>query len=92
MQFSIFATAMYLGQIFNTEGPLHSRSSLRYSLTEEGLALAERLESVGTKDGPEGDREEVRSEGDEDEEGGPGVVDLTGSDDDEEEKEEDQIQ
>lgn len=85
---------MYLRQIFNTEGPLHSPSSLRYSLTEEGLALAERLESVeqGAKDGPEGDREEVRSEGEEDEEGGPGVVDLTGSDDDEEEKEEGRIQ
>lgn len=54
--------------------------------------MAERLESAeqGTKDGPEGDGEGVRSEGEE-EEGGPGVVDLTGSDDDgeEEEKEED---
>lgn len=73
--------------------------SLRYSLTEEGLSLAERLESAehGTTDGPEGGRVEVRSEGEEageegEEEGGPGVVDLTGSDEDEEEKEEDRMQ
>lgn len=71
--------------------------TLRYSLTEEGLALAERLESVekGDKDAPEGDREESRSEGEEGEEeegGDPGVVDLTGSDEDDEEKEEDRIQ
>ncbi|XP_044038846.1 crossover junction endonuclease MUS81 [Siniperca chuatsi] len=75
---------------------IKTHNPARYSLTEEGLALAERLESVeqGTKDGPEGDREEVRSEGEEDveeEEGGLRVVDLTGSDDDEEEKEEDRI-
>ncbi|XP_038586653.1 crossover junction endonuclease MUS81 isoform X1 [Micropterus salmoides] len=71
---------------------IKTHNPARYSLTEEGLALAERLESAeqGTKDGPEGDGEGVRSEGEE-EEGGPGVVDLTGSDDDgeEEEKEED---
>lgn len=88
---------MYLGQIFNAERPPHSSSSPRYSLTEEGLALAERLESAeqGTKDGPEGDREEVRSEGEEgeeEEEGGPGVVDLTGSDEGEEEEDKDRIQ
>lgn len=49
--------------------------------------MAERLESVdrGTTEGPEGDREEVRSEGEEEEEGSPGMVDLTGSDDGEEE-------
>ena len=49
--------------------------------------MAERLESVeqGTKDGPEGDREEGRSEDEEEEDGGPGVVDLTGSDNDDEE-------
>lgn len=69
--------------------------SLRYSLTEEGLALAERLESVeqGTKDAPEGDREEFQSEGEEEKEGeGPGLVDLTGSDEDDDEKKEDRIQ
>lgn len=67
---------------------LHSSSSLRYSLTEEGQALAERLESAehGTKSSPEGNREEVRSEGEEEEEDGPGVVDLTGGDDDGEEE------
>ncbi|KAI3376160.1 hypothetical protein L3Q82_016685, partial [Scortum barcoo] len=66
----------------------------RYSLTEEGLALAERLEAAeqATKDGAEGEREELRSEGEEEEEGGPGVVDLTGSDDDEEEEEEVRVQ
>lgn len=75
---------MPLSQISNTEAPLRSSSSLRYSLTDEGLALAERLDSAdqGAKEGPE----EVRSEGEEDEEGGPGVVDLTGSDDDDEEE------
>lgn len=43
--------------------------------------MAERLESAehGTKDSSEGDREEIGSEGEE-EEDGPGVVDLTGSD------------
>lgn len=71
--------------------------SVRYSLTEEGLALAERLESVEkeAKDAPEEIRGESRSEGEEgeDEEGGnPKVVDLTRSDDDDEEKEEDRIQ
>ena len=55
--------------------------------------MAERLDSAeqGTKGSPEGDRMEMRSEGgelEEEEEGGPGVVDLTGSD---EEKEEDRI-
>ncbi|XP_031706997.1 structure-specific endonuclease subunit MUS81 isoform X2 [Anarrhichthys ocellatus] len=60
----------------------------RYSLTEEGLALAERLESVeeDTKDCSEGDREEARSEEEvEEEECGAGLVDLTASDDEEEE-------
>uniref|UniRef100_UPI0037E8CFA1 crossover junction endonuclease MUS81 n=1 Tax=Semicossyphus pulcher TaxID=241346 RepID=UPI0037E8CFA1 len=65
----------------------------RYSLTEEGLALAERLESAeeGTKEGLEGGRSEGEEEEEEEEEGGPGVVDLTASDDDEEEKEDDRI-
>ncbi|XP_022616887.1 crossover junction endonuclease MUS81 [Seriola dumerili] len=79
---------------------IKTHNPARYSLTEEGLSLAERLESAeqGTKDKPVGDRVEVRSEGEEveeDEEGGPGVVDLTGSDDEEEEekeKEEERIQ
>ncbi|XP_034088392.1 crossover junction endonuclease MUS81-like, partial [Gymnodraco acuticeps] len=81
---------------------MKTHNPARYSLTEEGLALGERLESLeehlesleGTK-GPEGDREEARSEGNEQEEGeegGPGIVDLTVSDDDEEEKEEERIQ
>ncbi|XP_033507740.2 structure-specific endonuclease subunit MUS81 isoform X1 [Epinephelus lanceolatus] len=73
---------------------MKTHNPARYSLTDEGLALAERLESAnqGSKDGPEGDTEEVRSEGEEDEEeGGPGLVDLTASDDDEDEKEEDRI-
>lgn len=49
--------------------------------------MAERLESAehGTKGSPEGSREEVRSEGEE--EVGPGVVDLTCSDDDEDAEE-----
>uniref|UniRef100_A0A8C9WYU8 Crossover junction endonuclease MUS81 n=1 Tax=Sander lucioperca TaxID=283035 RepID=A0A8C9WYU8_SANLU len=48
---------------------MKTHNPARYSLTEEGLALAERLECVeqGTKDGPEGDREEARSEGEGDE-------------------------
>jgi len=74
---------------------VHSSSLFRYSLTEEGLALGERLESLEGTKGPEGDREEARSEGNEQEEGeegGPGFVDLTVSDDDEEEKEEERIQ
>nr|XP_046236993.1 crossover junction endonuclease MUS81 [Scatophagus argus]XP_046236994.1 crossover junction endonuclease MUS81 [Scatophagus argus]XP_046236995.1 crossover junction endonuclease MUS81 [Scatophagus argus] len=64
---------------------IKTHNPARYSLTEEGLALAERLESI--KDGTEEvDRGEVRSEGqEEEEEDSPGVVDLTGSDDDEEE-------
>uniref|UniRef100_A0A7N6F7A3 Crossover junction endonuclease MUS81 n=1 Tax=Anabas testudineus TaxID=64144 RepID=A0A7N6F7A3_ANATE len=62
----------------------------RYSLTEEGLALAERLESAeqGTK-APEGDREE--EEGEKEEGENPGVVDLTCSDEDDDEKEEERI-
>ncbi|XP_070710847.1 crossover junction endonuclease MUS81 [Pempheris klunzingeri] len=66
---------------------IKTHNPARYSLTEQGLALAERLESAdrGTKDGPEGGG----SDGEEDEESGPGVVDLTCSDDDEEEKDED---
>ncbi|XP_041821231.1 crossover junction endonuclease MUS81 isoform X2 [Chelmon rostratus] len=63
---------------------MKTHNPARYSLTDEGLALAERLDSAdqGAKEGPE----EVRSEGEEGEEGGPGVVDLTGSDDDDEEE------
>ncbi|XP_076581200.1 structure-specific endonuclease subunit MUS81 [Chaetodon auriga] len=70
---------------------MKTHNPARYSLTDEGLALAERLESAeqGTKEGPQGDGEEARSEGEEDEEeedGGPGMVDLTVSDNDEEER------
>ncbi|XP_034006124.1 crossover junction endonuclease MUS81 isoform X2 [Trematomus bernacchii] len=74
---------------------MKTHNPARYSLTEEGLALGERLESLEGTKGPEGDREEARSEGNEQEEGeegGPGFVDLTVSDDDEEEKEEERIQ
>ncbi|XP_034088353.1 NFX1-type zinc finger-containing protein 1-like [Gymnodraco acuticeps] len=73
---------------------MKTHNPARYSLTEEGLALGE-LESLEGTKGPEGDREEARSEGNEQEEGeegGPGIVDLTVSDDDEEEKEEERIQ
>ncbi|CAK6973340.1 crossover junction endonuclease MUS81 [Scomber scombrus] len=69
---------------------IKTHNPARYSLTDEGSALAERLESAeeGTKEGPDGDREKGRSEGEEEddkeEEGGPGVVDLTASDNDEE--------
>ncbi|KAM4612331.1 crossover junction endonuclease MUS81 isoform 2-T2 [Polymixia lowei] len=69
----------------------------RYSLTEEGLSLAQRLESgeQGANEGQErgrtGERDgaEVRGEGEEEEEEGvgPGVVDLTAGDDDEEDEE-----
>lgn len=63
-------------------------SSVRYSLTEEGLALAERLESVEkwNDDGPPPERD--RNRGKDGKEVSPGVVDLTGGDDDEEEEEE----
>ncbi|XP_060887407.1 crossover junction endonuclease MUS81 [Labrus mixtus] len=75
---------------------LKTHNPARYSLTEDGLALAERLESAEpqNKDEEEEGRsegEEGRSEGDEEEgegEGGPKVVDLTCSDDDEEEEDE----
>uniref|UniRef100_A0A3Q0QUY4 Crossover junction endonuclease MUS81 n=1 Tax=Amphilophus citrinellus TaxID=61819 RepID=A0A3Q0QUY4_AMPCI len=71
---------------------IKTHNPARYSLTDEGLALAERLASVEQtkKDGPEGDREEVRSELEETEEDEK-VVDLTGSDEDEEEKEDNRI-
>ncbi|KAM7366527.1 hypothetical protein PAMP_015963 [Pampus punctatissimus] len=66
---------------------IKTHNPARFSLTDEGLALAERLESVerGIKDGPQGDGEE------DEEEGAPGVVDLTCSDDDDEDDEEDRI-
>lgn len=74
---------MNQGQVFNADNPFFSLSCLRYSLTKEGLALAERLESA--EHGPAGDRGEVGSEGEEQEENNPGVVDLTASDDGEDE-------
>nr|XP_033962358.1 crossover junction endonuclease MUS81 isoform X3 [Pseudochaenichthys georgianus] len=70
---------------------MKTHNPARYSLTEEGLALGERLESLEGTKGPEGDRSEG-NEQEEGEEGGPGIVDLTVSDDDEEEKEEERIQ
>ncbi|XP_076027742.1 structure-specific endonuclease subunit MUS81 [Genypterus blacodes] len=66
----------------------------RYSLTEEGLALSERLDSVETRNddtaGPEKDRNHERDR--EREAGSPGVVDLTGGDEEEDEEEENRIQ
>ncbi|XP_029943938.1 structure-specific endonuclease subunit MUS81 [Salarias fasciatus] len=53
----------------------------RFSLTDEGLALAERLESAEQ----DSRKEEEEEEEEEEEGGGPGVVDLTWSDDDKEE-------
>ncbi|XP_028262525.1 structure-specific endonuclease subunit MUS81 [Parambassis ranga] len=69
---------------------IKTHNPARYSLTDEGLALGERLASADqeTKEGPEGDGEERGSEA---EEQGVGVVDLTGSDEDAEEEEEDRI-
>lgn len=61
-------------------------SSLRYTLTDEGLALAERLDSVEKRTegvAEEEDVDEVRSHTEEIEDP-PRVVDLTGSDDGEE--------
>ncbi|KAM3857350.1 crossover junction endonuclease MUS81, partial [Diretmus argenteus] len=77
---------------------LKTHSPARYSLTETGLALAERLDSreQGTNEGPERDRNGERGgeeEEKEEEGGGSGVVDLTPSDnEEEEEEEEDRIQ
>ncbi|KAM9424974.1 crossover junction endonuclease MUS81 isoform 2-T2 [Pholidichthys leucotaenia] len=59
---------------------IKTHNPARYSLTEEGLALAQRLASA--------DRE--TTDGQEGEEGGGGVVDLTASDEEEEEKEEEE--
>ncbi|XP_029932110.1 structure-specific endonuclease subunit MUS81 [Myripristis murdjan] len=79
---------------------LKTHNPARYSLTEGGLALAERLES-GERDGNrgpergrdgEGDGEDSRSEGEEEEDeeegGGCGVMDLAVGDAAQEEKEE----
>ncbi|XP_034412714.1 crossover junction endonuclease MUS81 isoform X2 [Cyclopterus lumpus] len=71
---------------------MKTHNPARYSLTEEGLALAERLESAerddeDDEDGEDG--EEASREGEVDQEGGdggPGLVDLTASDEDEEEE------
>ncbi|XP_005755203.1 crossover junction endonuclease MUS81-like, partial [Pundamilia nyererei] len=64
-------------------------ASFRYSLTEGGLTLAERLASA-EQTNTDGDREAVRSELEATEEDDAVVV-LTGSDEDEEEKEENRI-
>ncbi|CAJ1085816.1 crossover junction endonuclease MUS81 [Xyrichtys novacula] len=72
---------------------LKTHNPARYSLTDEGLALAERLESAelenkGDEVRSEGAKEEEKEEEEEEEEeNGPGVVDLTASDDEEEEEE-----
>ncbi|KAM4537231.1 crossover junction endonuclease MUS81 [Odontesthes bonariensis] len=65
---------------------IKTHNPARFSLTEEGLALAERLASAEqeTKGGAKGDGEEVRSQGEELEEEEEGVVDLTESGEDEE--------
>nr|XP_061816559.1 crossover junction endonuclease MUS81-like isoform X1 [Nerophis lumbriciformis] len=70
-----------------------THSPARYSLTQEGVSLAQRLDSVepGSKAGPHviGDEEE------EEEEGGPAVVDLTcsgGGDDDDDDDEDEEEQ
>ncbi|KAK2862834.1 hypothetical protein Q5P01_002367 [Channa striata] len=79
---------------------IKTHSPARYSLTEDGVALAERLESAEqqTKDDQKMDKEEVGHEEEEEEkereeiEDSPGVVDLTCSDEDEEKMEENKIQ
>lgn len=70
---------------------LKTHNPARYTLTEEGLALAERLDSVEqrTEGVPEEDQEEEKEEEEvrsdtEEKEDPPCVVDLTGSDDGEE--------
>lgn len=68
---------------------IKTHNPARYSLTEGGLALAERLASV-EQTNTDGDREEVRSELEATEED-DNVVDLTGSDEGEEEEEENRI-
>uniref|UniRef100_A0A3P8Q8W1 Crossover junction endonuclease MUS81 n=1 Tax=Astatotilapia calliptera TaxID=8154 RepID=A0A3P8Q8W1_ASTCA len=68
---------------------IKTHNPARYSLTEGGLTLAERLASA-EQTNTDGDREAVRSELEATEEDDP-VVDLTGSDEDEEEKEENRI-
>ncbi|XP_068163974.1 crossover junction endonuclease MUS81 [Antennarius striatus] len=64
---------------------IKTHNPARYTLTDEGLALAERLELVerGTS-GEEIRKEEAMAE---EEENSPGIVDLTASDDDDEEEE-----
>ncbi|XP_068611765.1 crossover junction endonuclease MUS81 [Brachionichthys hirsutus] len=64
---------------------IKTHNPARYSLTEEGLALAERLESVERATTGAEVRKEAE-EKEEEEEGSPGVVDLTASDDDDEEE------
>ncbi|XP_072232217.1 crossover junction endonuclease MUS81 [Leuresthes tenuis] len=71
---------------------IKTHNPARFSLTEEGLALAEKLASTEqeTKGGAKGDGEEVRSQGEEleeEEEEEVVVVDLTESGDEDEEKE-----
>ncbi|KAK2900069.1 crossover junction endonuclease MUS81 isoform X1 [Channa argus] len=73
---------------------IKTHSPARYFLTEDGRALAEGLDSAeqGRKDGQDMDREEVGNEERDEVEVGPGVVDLTGSDEEEDEKEENKKQ
>lgn len=58
----------------------NSSSLFRYSLTEDGLVLAERLDSAEHVKQASTEVARAKNEG-EDEEERPGVVDLTGSDD-----------
>ncbi|KAM8899418.1 crossover junction endonuclease MUS81 isoform 1-T2 [Spinachia spinachia] len=71
---------------------IKTHNPARYSLTEEGLALAERLESV--EHDPEGVKDATGEEwlDQEEEERAPGLVDLTASDDEEEEDDDVRIQ
>lgn len=63
--------------------PINCSSSFRYSLTEDGLVLAERLESVERVKQASTEVMRAKNKG-EDEEDSPRVVDLTGSDDEDE--------
>lgn len=75
---------------FRKKTPFHqqinSSSSFRYSLTEDGLVLAERLDSVEHVKEASTEVARAKNEGEDGDDGddgddGPGVVDLTGSDD-----------
>ncbi|CAF94056.1 unnamed protein product, partial [Tetraodon nigroviridis] len=62
---------------------IKTHNPARYSLTEDGLVLAERLDSVEHVKEASTEVARAKNEGDDGDDGddGPGVVDLTGSDD-----------